>query len=574
VSASDSWKLLVFRDGKTVRHSSELLEALRRQIEHFLSLPDFTSLSVQEELIDALLRAGELECGLSDAAFPVETLAELTDRLALALISRQRPHLPSSVLDAHSSCALPEQIAISPPEGFCYYALHPLDYADLLNASEVNACAAAVVGIRSIGTTLSAVVSAWLNLRGIQAERITVRPSGHPFERSVTFEDKQREWIVQCIQRGAHFFVVDEGPGLSGSSFLAVAEALEQAGVPSGLITLLPSSIPNLDNLLAPNAAARWNQFRTLALSPTRRIPDEAAHDISGGEWRKRAFTSESRWPAVWPWTERRKYLSEDGKRLFRFDGHGHYGKTARQRSELLADHGWGPEVKSAGNGFSEFPWLTGTRPGTADRATVIQLARYCAFRAKHFSQPTTSQEPLEEMARINLDRALGVSIPISLPIERPVIADARMMPYEWIRCADGRMMKLDASSHGEDHFYPGPTDIAWDIAGAITEWALTEEAAKLLVAEYEQCSDDRIGARLHNYLIAYAVFRLALTRSGALSMNDATEKTRFQSIAEYYRSRLQESLCCPNFLDRVGGGSALAVLPHHRTCGSASGGS
>jgi hypothetical protein len=545
VNASDGWELLVFRDGRVLRSSARLLQDLRLQIEHVLSLRHFGSLTSQEELIDVLLRTGELECALSDTPdceIPAAALAKLTDDFARALISKSRPQLSFSALDALSDHAIPDEITMSPPEGFCYYALHPLDYVDLLSDNEFNAPAAAVVGIRSIGTTLSAVVCAWFDLRGVPAERITVRPGGHPFDRSLSF-DKQHEWIAACNRRGAHFLVVDEGPGLSGSSFLAVAEALERTGVQSRLITLLPSSVPNLERLIAPNAAGRWSRFRTVSLTPTRNIPDEAVHDISVGEWRKRVFVSESEWPAVWPWTERKKYLSQDSQRIFRFEGHGYYGKISRQRSELLASHGWGPEVKSAGNGFSDFPWLRGRRSEFADRDTVIQLARYCAFRAKYFGHESPSQGALEEMTRVNLDRALGVSIPISLPVERPVIADARMMPYEWIQRGDGRLLKLDASSHGDDHFYPGPTDIAWDIAGAITEWQLSPQSADLLVNEYQRCSGDKVESRLANYVIAYRTFRLAFAKSGAISVEGEYEKKRFESQIACYRRQLKHLL-------------------------------
>src|SRR5207248_188767 len=117
------------------------------------------------------------------------------------------------------------RLTVSDPEGFCYYALHPLDYADQLNDNPMYPPVAAVVGIRGIGTTLSAVVHTWFESRAIPAGRITVRPTGHPFDRKLELNDEQREWIASNAERSARFFVVDEGPGLSGSSFLSVAEA-------------------------------------------------------------------------------------------------------------------------------------------------------------------------------------------------------------------------------------------------------------------------------------------------------------------------------------------------------------
>ena len=549
MNANDSWKLLVFRDGKRVESGTRLFQQLRRQTDHVLSLRYFNSPLAQEELVEALLRSGELECGVCDhpdGETAAATLATVTDEFAAALIAKRCPRLTSAIQEDLSSLSVPEQITLSPPEGFCYYALHPLDYADLLSQSAIDAPAAGVIGIRSIGTTLSAVVSAWFNLRGIPAQRITVRPAGHPFDRCLSFSDKQRQWIAACCRREARFFIVDEGPGLSGSSFLAVAEALEVMGVSRQSIVLLPSSIPDLDRLIAPNAAARWNRFQTLPLQPTRRIPHGAVEDISGGAWRARVFASQSQWPAVWSWTERKKYLSPDGRHIFRFDGHGHYGKTARRRSEVLAQHGWGPDVSCVGDGFSQFPWLHTEQVPIADRNTIVQLARYCAFRAEYFAHEAISQEPLEEMACVNLNRALGLSIPVSLPIERPVISDGRIMPCEWRCFENSRLQKLDASSHGEDHFYPGPTDIAWDIAGAVVEWKLNDEAADLLVSEYKRITRDAVEFRLASYVAAYSTFRLAFTISAALAACDSQEQSRFKSESKMYEDRLKSASLLP----------------------------
>ena len=542
MSASDSWKLLVFRDGKRIFSGPELLRELLLQIEHLLSLSEFTSPTARDEVIDALLRAGELECALADrehGTVHATRFSELTNELARALVSKRKPAIFNDLLDRVPAAELPSRLTMCPPEGFCYYALHPLDYADALERSLANTTAAAVVGIRSIGTTLSAVAQAWFQSRGIAANRITVRPTGHPFDRTLSFTTYESEWVKRNGQRGAHFWIVDEGPGLSGSSFLAVAEALVNSGVEPQKITLVPSSEPNFANLFAPDAAARWSRFKTIPVNPTRYIPAEAIADIGWGGWRKRVFAAESDWPGVWPWTERRKYLSADGERIFRFAGHGRYGKAVRRRSELLDESGWGPPASSAGDGFSVSPWIAGERPKSADRDTVLQLARYCAFRAKHFQTDAVPDSALQEMAQVNLERALEVLCPISLPVERPVIADARMMPYEWIEVPNIGLYKLDAASHGDDHFYPGPTDIAWDLAGAITEWKLDREAQDLLVSEYRRITGDNPDRRLPAYLIAYCAFRSAFTRSAAQSVSDPEEAARFTRDSTVYQERL-----------------------------------
>jgi hypothetical protein len=542
VDTRDSWKLLVFRDGRRALNGRELLCGLSRQVDFVLSLSDFTSQFARDEVIDALLRAGELECALADQEGCAEqwrALAKVTDALADALVAERRPNFPPGILDNVGEISVPEKLHLSVPEGFCYYALHPLDYADLLHEHRTDSCAAAIIGIRSIGTTLSAVVRARFEQHGTPASRITVRPNGHPFDRKLSADEHLCGWIGEQSQRDARFYIVDEGPGLSGSSFLAVAEALVEAGVSHDRIVLLPSSNPNLEALIAPNAAARWVRFRTFPLRPTRYIPADASLHIGGGEWRKHVFASEAEWPAVWSWTERQKYFSSDGARIFRFDGHGHYGKAVRQRSATLVSHDWGPETGSAGDGFSVSPWITGNRPNIADRKIVIQLARYCAFRAQHFAHELASASSLEEMTRINLERAIGVSRSVTLPIERPVITDSHMMPHEWIVSPSGRLLKLDAATHGDDHFYPGPADIAWDLAGAIVEWKLDSEAADLLVEGYVRSSGDQIVRRLPGYLLAYCVFRLAFASSARSSMGAGQEGARFEQEAATFRTKL-----------------------------------
>ena len=62
-----------------------------------------------------------------------------------------------------------------------------------------------------------------------------------------------------------------------------------------------------------------------------------------------------------------------------------------------------------------------------------------------------------------------------ALRVLRPLIVDGRLQPWEWIVTRQGVLLKTDASSHGDDHFLPGPTDIAWDLAGVIVDWDLDE---------------------------------------------------------------------------------------------------
>src|SRR5438552_15244783 len=75
---------------------------------------------------------------------------------------------------------------------------------------------------------------------------------------------------------------------------------------------------------------------------------------------------------------------------------------------------------------------------------------------------------------------------------------------------AVGRLLKTEIASHGDDHFFPGPTDIAWDIAGAAVEWNLHPDALDFLLSQYRLLTGEDLRQRLQIFFITYAVFRLA----------------------------------------------------------------
>ena len=82
-----------------------------------------------------------------------------------------------------------------------------------------------VIGLRSIGTALAATVAGAL---AHPVAAITVRPHGHPFEREIAVTD---EFATVLAEPTARYVVVDEGPGLSGSS-VAAAIRLAEAHAP------------------------------------------------------------------------------------------------------------------------------------------------------------------------------------------------------------------------------------------------------------------------------------------------------------------------------------------------------
>ena len=552
--SENSCHMWVFREGRSTVSGSRLQEQLRAALER---VRDGNS---PDARVDALLRAGEMECALADAASPGTPQASaVTDAAAAALL--ELPGWPALLARA-ASCldeiAVPEEMVISLPEGFAYYALHPLDFAALAKAVARRGAPAAVIGIRSIGVTLSAVAMAALRGRGTRAERMTVRPVGHPYDRRTALSSEQLHWVARKRAARAQFLVVDEGPGISGSSFMSVGEALLEAGVARESIVFLGSRNPDPEKLSARDGAARWRSFRAVSPPSTAYVPAHRGEYLGGGEWRRQWYREESEWPASWVQMERLKFLSRDQRRMYKFHGLGRFGDTVAERARLIGEAGFGPRLVAHGAGFSEFEIVDG-RPMEASEisaAVLERVADYCALRAVEFgvtpipipSCPATTgrdkggttQEPqLEAMVRFNVAQEFG-SQPGgrlgTLHSERVVIADGRMQPHEWVRTPAGALLKTDNATHGDDHFFPGPVDIAWDLAGAVVEWGMSAEASRYLLDCYRRRSGDDAHDRMDAYLLAYSVFRMAYCAMAAFALRGSEEEPRLRHAAMHYR--------------------------------------
>src|SRR5690606_26178226 len=125
----------------------------------------------------------------------------------------------------------------------------------------------------SIGVTLGAVVAAATEAAGF----VTVRPHGHPFDRRLSVSEALRRTLAE--HRGV-FAVVDEGPGLSGSSFGAVADLLAGLGVGEDRVVFMPSH-GGSPGLAAPERRrASWARARRLF-----KTLDDLASPAQIGRW-------------------------------------------------------------------------------------------------------------------------------------------------------------------------------------------------------------------------------------------------------------------------------------------------
>ncbi|HET9696417.1 MAG TPA: hypothetical protein VFP40_06085, partial [Terriglobales bacterium] len=392
----------------------------------------------------------------------------------------------------------------------------------------------------SIGTTLSSVVQAALRAEGLHVERTTVRPVGHPYNREVRFNPEQAKWIASMLQHRAEFVVVDEGPGMSGSSFLSVGEALLDHGVPRHSISFLCSRNPDPALLKAEDAITRWPSFRSYYTNPTQFLPPSVKHYIAGGIWRADVFPSERDWPASWLQMERLKFLSEDRQTYFGFEGFGRFGEEVHDRAKMTAEAGFGVMPLKREEGFGIYPMLSGRSLSRQDATPALlqRLATYCAFRAERMSAEVEENTELEKMLRFNAREDLQVELPLelsTLPLVKPAVVDGRMLPHKWID-SEGHWLKIDAVTHGDNHFFPGPTDIAWDLAGTIVEWELDPEQQACFLGHYFDTSGDPAANRISGYLLAYSVFRMAFCKMAAAAMRGHEEESRL--IRDYHKYR------------------------------------
>jgi hypothetical protein len=320
------------------------------------------------------------------------------------------------------------------------------------------------------------------------------------------------------------------------------------AGIPADKITLLGTRWPNPEELCTHDAQARWQRFRFIAVKD--RSSDRFANHqyVGGGEWRSLFIPDTKQWPASWIQMERSKFLSPDQQWLFKFEGMGRIGEEVRARAQYLAHAGIGCELEDGGGGYSAYRVVRG-RPAHAlsiSPEILEHLARYCAVRESEFKTTVAHQDPVADMVSFNLQQEFGLErdcIRCDLPIEAHVVTDGRMQPYEWIVSPSGQILKTDAASHGDDHFFPGPLDIAWDLAGVIVEWELQQGARSYLLETFRKITGRKLQSQMDAYCLAYSSFRMSVCKMAVPTVGDPLERARLQAAYARYRASVQRLL-------------------------------
>jgi hypothetical protein len=527
------------------RQALRALTATLREVESAGSGPER-----HDRLTAAFLQAGELAQGIADTEFQAKgeddtspaqdaamaLLVALARKIAASAWSGFLTIGPptSAELMALALSAMPDEVELKTPEGYAFYAVLPEAYLKAAAEKPWDE-PPLVIGLRSIGIGLAALTAAVTNTDKV----VTLRPTGHPFRREARVSERLRQALA--AHRGP-FAVVDEGPGMSGSSFGAVGDLLEELGVAPERIVFLPSHDGDLGPEALPEHRARWAVAAKRPASFEALVEDEplagwfedltgtitAIEDLSGGAWAKDRGDR----PPTQAALERRKFklASERGVWLAKFSGLGAIGDAKFARSRTLFRAGAGAEPLAVRRGFLLERWIEGTPGPQVNRAGLVEhVGRYLGLRALAFpAEPDdgASLEDLAVMTRVNLAELKGQAAADALPPPpmrakpRPIHVDGRLHRWEWITTADERLIKTDALDHSCGHDLVGCQDIAWDVAGARIELDLDEAEVEQLMAAVAQVSDRPVDRDLLAFFdLAYPAFQAGLWK---LAGNDA----------------------------------------------------
>ncbi|MGC3999349.1 MAG: hypothetical protein QM767_18675 [Anaeromyxobacter sp.] len=549
-----------------------------------------------------LARAGELAQGLGDAEGGAEDGAargsmRVASRLGRALWRSWRaggrvpapgPRLLATLL-GHP---LPDRIRTRRAEGFGLYALYPETYA--LAGQELAADPPLVVGLRSIGTALAAMVAAGAGSRAVPC---SVRPAGHPYQRSLSLPAPLR----RAAAAGARVAVVDEGPGLSGSSLAAVATALLEAGAAPGRVHLFTSHPWPPGSQASPEILALYQALprhfvplERLLMPPgplgLARLAEDVlgrAHleeDLAGGAWRARLFgAAGAAWPPSQGWMERRKWLlrAELGPVLARFAGLGRTGELKLARARALAAVGLAAPPLALRHGLLFERWLEDARPlplAGAPRPALREAARrlvtLSAARPRE-GWEGASPARLAALACANAAEALGPEagetarrleayLPALEREARPVEVDGKLQAWEWLVRGDGRLAKADGVDHHAGHDRAGCQDALWDVAGAQLELGLTEGEALRLAEAARQAGPGADPSALPFYRTCLAALEVGRWSYAAAAEPDGPERRRRDGMLDRYRRLLAAEL------ERLARGPAIRRARGERALGGA----
>ncbi len=536
--------------------------------------------------ISLMIECGELETGITDYFCKekdlinqqIEVCRNISVEVGAVIFSlwsegmfliEHRLNIKKS-LSILKQMQIPKEITVNVPEGFVFYGLYPEVYLEAASEfiKEKKPEKTMVIGLRSIGTVLSALIAAHLKNDGCVVKTFTLRPRGHPFNRFLILDEKISTMIKQST--GYYLLVVDEGPGLSGSSIGGTLSAIKNLNITSDRIVIFPSWLPSGDRFISENARILWNDYKKYIGSfenqwivngkLERNLQKKINCEISAGMWRSRFIAETSDYPAVHPNHERRKYLlidrSEDKKNYWiaKFVGLGKYGASNVSRAQKLAEMGFTPPIDKFYNGFAVMKFVEGKviKKTDLDDSLIDFVKNYLLFIQKKMGASLqVSYDQMLEMIYINVKEGLGekwckclekfTPETSSLYEEAAVAIDGHMMPHDFLKTSNG-IVKVDHIEHHSDQFFHGVQNICWDIAGFFVEFELDSRKREHFLEHFTSI-DSFVLKRQRFFDIAYLAFRLGYVSLAADSLRGEQDAGGFEKLKKKYCTMLKNEL-------------------------------
>jgi len=200
--------MLVYGDVECVEAVGNKRKEIERHLDEMEAL--LPGIARHAALVTAFIGTSELVQGLVDADFEAHGFdansavhlrgMECLSSLACCVVESWRSGLartssPDHVRDRLRGLPHERSIRIRQAEGYAFYALYPESYVEAAVASGLGP-ATRVIGIRSIGAGLGALVAAALKA----PPAFTVRPVGHPFRREVHVHPATTEMAAPSAQ--------------------------------------------------------------------------------------------------------------------------------------------------------------------------------------------------------------------------------------------------------------------------------------------------------------------------------------------------------------------------------------
>lgn len=573
--------MVVYRNYKQTKKTSHQIAIIEKLVGMAMpTRPDFYDIA-----ISLMIECGELETGITDYFCTekdiinpqIEVCRSISMEAGAVIFSlwSEGMFLIDRWLNIKNSLSIlmqmqiPEEITVNVPEGFVFYGLYPEVYLEAASRfiKEMKPEKSLVIGLRSIGTVLSALIGAHLQSAGCVVKTLTVRPRGHPFNRFLILDEKIRNMIKQST---GYVIIADEGPGLSGSSIGGTLSAVKDLNVPNDRTVIFPSWLPSADRFISENARALWNDYKKYTGSfenqwilngrLERNLNKRLDCEISAGMWRSRFIPEASDYPPVHPHHERRKYLLVDNSEkmnscwIAKFVGLGKYGASNVSRAQKLAEMGFTPSVDQFSNGFAVMPFVEGkaVKASDLDESLIDFVKEYLLFIQKKMGASIqVSYDQMFEMIYTNVKEGLGEEWcrcleklspqTSSLYEEAAVAIDGHMMPHDFLKTKNG-FVKVDHIEHHSDQFFHGVQNICWDIAGFCVEFELDKRKREHFLKNFIS-TDSFVYKRQQFFNVAYLAFRLGYVSLAADSLKGEPDAERFEKLKKKYCTMLKNEL-------------------------------